>query len=286
MKSPLSELFGTDIRQQNMAILHSREVVQKIVLNGLSRGFFFKKAAFQGGTALRMLYSLGRYSEDLDFVLFEKDPDFRLDRYITFCVDELRSYGLTVRSKVREGKGGSISTGTIGCRTQEVMLEIGFPDDLLNGIHPESVLKVKIDVDTYPPAGARYDRRVMSDPLNYYLCVLDLPTLFAGKISAVLCRGWKNRVKGRDLFDFEWYVGRDVPVNLAYLKSLLVRGGAMSGDEGLDIGKLKLMLGSRFESIDYRSAADDVSRFVAEESELERWGPDHFAALSENLRAG
>jgi predicted nucleotidyltransferase component of viral defense system len=282
----LSEIFkpkeGMTYQQ---ATLYSREVLQKIILNGLSRGNFFKKAAFHGGTALRILHSLDRYSEDLDFSLFQKDLDFKLERYLSYAESEIGSYGLNVTTKIREPGEGNIRTGNLGCNTREIVMEVGFPEEIIKQIHSGLVTKVKIDVNIDPPEGAHYVKYSMKDPLNYYLCALDLPSLFAGKTAAVLCRGWNNRTKGRDLYDFLWYIQNNTPLNMEYLKSNLVRQNAIGEDENLDISTLREMLRARFESIDYRSAMDDISRFVLDDRIKDDWAPKVFIEASEKLRS-
>ena len=186
MKNVLNEIFNANGVERDEAPLFARQILQKIILNGLSRGGFFKRAAFHGGTALRILYGLERYSEDLDFSLFEPDPDFKLSRYLSYAETEVRSYGLSVAIKVRDGTIGNIKTGDVSCNLREIILEVSFPNELVETLHRDAVVRVKIDVNTEPPKGARYDKFAMNDPLNYYLCALNKPSMFAGKIGAVI----------------------------------------------------------------------------------------------------
>lgn len=283
MRNLLSDIIDRSGVARDEIQLFSRQVLQKIVLNGLSRGQFFKRAAFHGGTALRILHSLDRYSEDLDFVLFDRDPGFSLERYMGYVESEIRSYGLSVSSKVRDSRTTATSSGDVRCRTRGMILEIGFPEGLVESINPDAVMRVKIDVDTDPPSGAGYQKYSMTDPLNYYLCALDLPSLFAGKVSAVLTRRWGMREKGRDFYDFLWYIDRSVPVNMSYLRSNLERAGAIGQDDRFDLEVLKGMLRERFSSVDYASAMSDVGQFVIGRRPPSDWCPELFIRASESL---
>lgn len=277
-------MFDASGVRGRMAPLFAKEVLQKIILNGLSRGQFFKKAAFHGGTALRILHGLGRYSEDLDFTLFERDPDFKLNRYMTYIESEIQSYGLTVSTKVREGTVGNIRTGDVRCNQREIVMNIGFPEGLVRRLHRDAVVKVKIDVNTEPPEGARYEKFAMNDPLNYYLCALDLPSMFAGKIGAVIARQWGNRIKGRDLYDYLWYLDNGIGINMEYMKSNLVRQEIIGIDDEFNLDVLRRILCDRFDKIDYGSAMADVWEFVVDEVPPENWNADLFKATLDRLK--
>lgn len=284
MKNVLNEIFKANGIERDEAPLFARELLQKIILNGLSRGQFFKKAAFHGGTALRILYGIGRYSEDLDFSLFEPDPDFKLSRYLSYAENEVCSYGLTVTTKVRDVTVGSIRTGDMRCNMREILFNIGFPNNLVESMHPDAVVRVKIDVNTEPPEGARYDKFSMNDPLNYYLCALDRESMFAGKIGAVIARRWGHRVKGRDLFDYLWYLDNGTEINMEYMRSNLVNQQIIQPDDEFNLDVLKSILSDRFDAIDYRSAMEDVRGFVIGQRAPEDWNPDLFKATLGSLK--
>ena len=284
MKNVLNEIFKANGIERDEAPLFARELLQKIILNGLSRGQFFKKAAFHGGTALRILYGIGRYSEDLDFSLFEPDPDFKLSRYLSYAENEVCSYGLTVTTKVRDVTVGSIRTGDMRCNMREILFNIGFPNNLVESMHPDAVVRVKIDVNTEPPEGARYDKFSMNDPLNYYLCALDRESMFAGKIGAVFARRWGHRVKGRDLFDYLWYLDNGTEINMEYMRSNLVNQQIIQPDDEFNLDVLKSILSDRFDAIDYRSAMEDVRGFVIGQRAPEDWNPDLFKATLGSLK--
>ena len=283
LKNVLSELIGTDYKTEEMFRLGAREVLQNVVLNGLSRGNFFKHAAFQGGTALRIIYSLERFSEDLDFVLFEKEDDFKLERYVHYVESEISSYGLQVNTKFRDNAATGTSSGEVRCNMKEVVMVIGFPEGLVRGIHRDELLRIKIDVDTNPPAGANYQKISRPLPINHYLCVLDKPSLFAGKISAVIGRGWKKRVKGRDFYDYLWYVKEKVPVNMAYLKNNLEREGIIDKGVDFDLDVLKELLTARFKSIDYDSAIKDIKSYLLDNTSIPDWNSELFLNTLDKL---
>ena len=275
MKNLLSSIFDANGVEESEAYSFARETMQKIILNGLSRGQFFKKAAFHGGTALRILHGINRYSEDLDFTLFEKDPDFKLERYLTYAESEIRSYGVTVSTKVRDKVVGNIRTGDVKANYREMAFEIGFPNGLVESLHRDEVIRVKIDVNTDPPKGAGYDKLAMTEPLNYYLCAMDLPSMFAGKIGAILGRRWVNRVKGRDLYDYLWYVEKEVPINMEYLRSNLVAQEIIQQEDEFTIKTLRQLLSDKFETIKYASALEDVKEYLLERAPV-GWCPETF----------
>ncbi|MBP5394497.1 MAG: nucleotidyl transferase AbiEii/AbiGii toxin family protein [Candidatus Methanomethylophilaceae archaeon] len=284
MKNLLNEIFKANGIERDEAPLFARELLQKIILNGLSRGQFFKRAAFHGGTALRILYDIGRYSEDLDFSLFEPDPDFNLSRYLSYAENEVRSYGLTVTTKVRDVTAGNIRTEDMRCNMREILFNVGFPEDLVESMHRDAVVKVKIDVNTEPPEGARYDKFAMNDPLNYYLCALDRESMFAGKIGAVIARKWGHRVKGRDLFDYLWYLDNEIGINMEYMRSNLVNQQIIRPDDEFNLDVLRSILRERFDAIDYRSAMDDVKGFVIGQRAPDNWNSDLFKATLGRLK--
>ena len=284
MKNVLDEIFKANGVERDEAPLFAREILQKIILNGLSRGQFFKKAAFHGGTALRILYGIGRYSEDLDFSLFEPNPDFNLRRYLRYAEDEIGSYGLTVTTKVRDVVVGNIRTGDMRCNMREILFNVGFPNDLVESMHRDAVVRVKIDVNTAPLKGARYDKFAMNDPLNYYLCALDRESMFAGKIGAVIARKWGHRVKGRDLFDYLWYLDNEVGINMEYMRSNLVNQEIIGPDDEFNLDVLKSILSDRFDAIDYRSAMEDVRGFVIGQRAPDDWNSDLFKATLGKLK--
>lgn len=263
----------------------AKEVIQEVVLCGLSRGGFFDRAAFYGGTALRIFYGLDRFSEDLDFSLFDPDADFDLSRYFEAVELEARSFGLNIAIAMREKRRASdIQSAFLKGNTREHLLYFYPEEGTLAGIPSDEKLKIKFEVDANPPAKARFRRTFRLAPSPYEICLYDEPSLFAGKIHAVLCRSWKNRVKGRDLYDYLFYLGRGASVNMEHLEARLVQTGFLEERERLDIAKVRKLLGERFSHIDFRDARRDVEPFVADHRPLDLWSRDFFIAVTEGLK--
>jgi len=260
------------------------EIVQEVALLGLSRSDFFSHGAFYGGTALRIFYGLPRFSEDLDFSLDKPDSEFDLSEYLSSVEKELEAYdfSMTVKQK-RKTKESAIQSAFIKGNTLQNILEISTNDEILNRIHPDAVLKIKFEVDTNPPGGAAFQIINALSPTPYRVRLYDMESLFAGKIHAVLCRDYKHRVKGRDFYDYVWYLQRGVGVNLYHLQKRMEQSGNWNLQEELTLTKLKSLLIKRFEIVDYDDAIRDVSKFLLREdrSNLSLWNKDFFTDITE-----
>ena len=262
-----------------------KEVVQEIVLCGLSRGGFFNRAAFYGGTALRIFYGLDRFSEDLDFSLTEPDSSFDLQTYIPFIENEVNSYGLNFQVETHEKRSDSvIQSAFLKGNTKEHIFLFFADEKSAAAAHKDELIRIKFEVDTNPPQFAGYDLKYRLLPIPYAVQLYDLPSLFAGKIHAVLCRAWQSRVKGRDLYDYVFYLSRNIPVNLRHLDSRLHQTGFLDEAETLDITKLKILLRKRFESIDYEQAKQDVLPFIARPEKISLWSSTFFQSITENMQ--
>ena len=261
-----------------------KEVVQEVALCGLSRAGFFKSAAFYGGTALRIFYGLDRFSEDLDFSLIAPDPSFDLKAYFPILESEIRATGLNfaVEEKVKSAES-NIRSAFLKGNTKEHILSF-FRGQDSSALHPGEIIRIKFEVDIDPPAHAAFETKYRLLPSPYEVRLYDLPSLFAGKIHAVLCRAWKNRVKGRDLYDYVFYLAKGAAVNLAHLKARLVDSGFIGEDFQLDQDSLIGLLNERFASIDYEQAKQDVLPFIKDKSKLNLWGSVFFADISKGLR--
>ena len=261
-----------------------KEVVQEVALCGLSRAGFFKSAAFYGGTALRIFYGLDRISEDLDFSLIAPDPSFGLKAYFPILESEIRATGLnfTVEEKVKSAES-NIRSAFLKGNTKEHILSF-FRGQDSSALHPGEIIRIKFEVDIDPPAHAAFETKYRLLPSPYEVRLYDLPSLFAGKIHAVLCRAWKNRVKGRDLYDYVFYLAKGAAVNLAHLKARLVDSGFVGEDFQLDQDSLIGLLNERFASIDYEQAKQDVLPFIKDKSKLNLWSAAFFTDISKGLR--
>ena len=261
-----------------------KEVVQEVALCGLSRAGFFKSTAFYGGTALRIFYGLDRFSEDLDFSLTAPDPAFDLKVYFPILESEVHATGLnfTVEEKVKSAES-NIRSAFLKGNTKEHILNF-FQGQDSSALHPREIIRIKFEVDIDPPAFATFETKYRLLPSPYEVRLYDLPSLFAGKIHAVLCRAWKNRVKGRDLYDYVFYLAKGAPVNLAHLKARLVDSGFIGEDFQLDRESLIGLLNERFAEIDYEQAKQDVLPFIKDKSKLNLWSAAFFSDITKNLQ--
>ena len=260
-----------------------KEILQEIVLCGLSRAGFFKHAAFYGGTALRIFYGLDRFSEDLDFSLMVPES-FDLGEYLPSVEKEIRSYGLNFKAEEREKTVDSaVQSAFFFFFTKEHILLFYADDRLARSITPGELIKIKFEIDTNPPPFAGFDHKYRLLPSPYEICLYDLPSLFAGKTHAVLCRAWRNRIKGRDLYDYVFYRSMNTPINLKHLEARLRQSGFAETEEPLSTDRLKDLLRARFATIDYEQAKQDVLPFIKDPNKLAVWSRDFFDQITENL---
>ncbi len=263
-----------------------KEIMQEIVLCGLSRAGFFDKAVFYGGTALRIFYGLDRFSEDLDFSLRTQDPSFNLEKFFPILEREVNSLGLNVKIENKEKTFDSaIKSAFLKGNTKEHLLMFYSDNSLVKGINPEEVIKIKFEIDTNPPPFATFETMYRLQPSPYEISLYDLPSLFAGKISAVLCRAWKNRIKGRDLYDYIFYLQKNAAFNLKHLQARLVQAGFIEDGQTITLDDVKALLNKRFDSIDYEDAKKDVIPFIKDPLALNVWSKDFFKAITQNLKA-
>lgn len=265
-----------------------REVVQELILSSLSKIGFFSEAALYGGTSLRLFYGLDRFSEDLDFSLIGSKIDFDLNKYIPSLQNELDKYGLNL-TVVKKEKSASTDVASLFIEANLRRLIYLIYDVDVSVINHNENLKIKIDVDTNPPLGATYEVKEPLTPFLYpYSALLfDFPSLLAGKISALLSRGWKDRVKGRDFYDYIFLLRIDHKVNLFHLENRLIKSNYISFDKPLDLFALKGLLTKRFNEVNFRSAYDDVFPFLINpNSSLETiFNKDYFISASSALTA-
>ena len=261
-----------------------KEVVQEIILCGLSRAGFFHSAAFYGGTALRIFHGLDRFSEDLDFSLMNPDPDFRLDAFLPMLEKELDSYGFRFHAETKVKSADSdIQSAFVKGNTREHILICYADERLSRTVGGEELIKVKFEADTTPPPYATFEKKYRLLPIPYDITLYDMPSLFAGKLHAVICRGWKNRIKGRDLYDYIFYLSGKTPVNLKHLNARLVDSGYEGAREDLTISEIRQILCRRFESIDFDQAKNDVMPFIRNPASLDIWSREFFMSITEQL---
>ncbi len=257
----------------------TKEIMQEIALYALWRADFFKVAAFQGGTSLRILYGLPRFSEDLDFVLMQPDPNFQWSQYLVQLQSCFEEYGLQSEALPKERMDQRIRRAVIKDRSVVNQLELSF----YRG-HESQKMHIKLEIDVEPPAGSGYEYAYLDFPTDHEVCHQDLGSNFALKIHALLCRGF---LKGRDWYDFNWYIKRGVTPNLPHLKNALVQYGPWQGQQNVlvDMNWLKTALREKIDSVDWRAAAGDVERFLkpAEVKGLELWNGHFFSSKLEQI---
>ena len=262
-----------------------KEIMQEIVLCGLSRAGFFKEAAFYGGTALRIFYGLDRFSEDLDFSLEQINLDFDLCSYFPVLEKEVKTFGLNVEIQEKEKtKDSNIRSAFLKGNTKEHLLLFYADERLVGTVDKNEVVKIKFEVDTNPPAFATYEHKYRLLPVPYEIRLYDMPSLFAGKIHAVICRGWQSRIKGRDLYDYIFYLSKAVTVNQRHLRARLIDSGYISETQECTLEEIKTMLKNRFDSIDFLQARKDVEPFIRDTSVLDIWSSDFFKQITEGLK--
>lgn len=247
------------------------EVLQQVVLSGLYRGGFFSEAAFYGGTCLRIFHGLERFSEDMDFTLLRKDPSFSMEKYFPAIIDECRLLGREVEITLKDKHSfGQVESAFLKDNTNVY--------DLL--FRTEKSIKVKIEVDTQPPLQFGTEERLLLQPFSFMTRCLTLPNLFAGKMHALVFRTWKNRVKGRDWYDFEWYVRNSVPLNFQHLQ---VRIREFNGRE-LDRKQFAELLKEKLASADMAQVRNDVRPFLKNAHDIDIWSNDYFLQLADMIQ--
>ena len=247
------------------------EVMQEIALAGLYRGGFFDKAAFYGGTCLRVFHGLPRFSEDMDFSLTEKNVEFDIENYFPAVIEEFKASGREVLITKKEKKVQTkVESAFLNDNTE--MYDLSFKT--------EKEIKIKIEVDTDPPLGFLTEQKLSLMPFSFMTRCFTLSDLYAGKMHALIFRNYKSRVKGRDWYDFEWYVRHDIPLNFPHFQ---IRAKEFNG---LDIDKEEFikMLKEKIGTTDINMVKRDVMPFIQNPAELDIWSNDYFLQLADRIK--
>lgn len=261
-----------------------REIMQEVALAGLSRTDFFEKAAFYGGTAVRLFYGLDRFSEDLDFSLLESNPDFSLEPYFGAILAEFKSIGMQVSIREKEKKEKTnIDSAFLKSETEwkELILE-----DIVKQAGIKSTnrtMKIKIEVDRRPPLGFSTEMKLLTRPFSFYVKCFDKPSLFAGKMHVLLFRKWKNRVKERDWYDLEWYIKKGIPLDLHHFALRAKDTGDWTKEE-LTQNDVFELLREKFKAVSFDNIKEDILPFIKDDKTLEIWGEQYFNDLLEKLK--
>ncbi|MCU0663278.1 MAG: nucleotidyl transferase AbiEii/AbiGii toxin family protein [Myxococcota bacterium] len=273
-----------DCRSADGYINALREILQEVALLGLWRGKFFEKAAFYGGTALRVLYGLNRFSEDMDFSLLRPQKNFDISAYSGFVEDELQAFGFNaVMERKRKTAHSNVESAFLKANTKEHLLIVQTNDAIANAIPNNRTLRIKIEIDTDPPPSFSTETKFLLNPIPFSVRAFSPASLFAGKMHAVLCRSWKNRVKGRDWYDLVWYVGRNIKLDIQHLEARMRQSGHYAQAEPLTAPKLQILLREKIASLDVKAAASDVKRFLGEPFHTNVWSRDFFEAVVQKI---
>lgn len=265
MLSKYSIISNTDRRNA----MH--EIMQHITLAGLYRGGFFNKAAFYGGTCLRIFHRLDRFSEDMDFSLIEPDEAFQLETYFPAIIEEFHTLGREVILTKKEKRNlGRVESAFLNDSTEVYNLEF----------QTEKTLKIKIEVDTKPPMKFQTEQKLLLQPFSFMTRCFTLPDLFAGKMHALVFRSWKNRVKGRDWYDFEWYVRNGIILDFNHLQERMREFNGLELDEA----GFMILLKERLASTDIKTVKRDVEPFMKDVDALNIWSNDYFLQLADHIR--
>ena len=271
-----NEIYDNMLSAYDMATEQQRrnaifEVNQQVILAGLYNGGFFDVAAFYGGTCLRIFHGLQRFSEDMDFSLLTPDEKFDFTKFFQPIIDEFAIVGREVEIKKKDKKGfGKVESAFLKDNTD--VYDVSFQTD--------KSIKIKIEVDTQPPLNFSTEQKLLLQPHSFMTRCFTLPDLFAGKMHALVYRGWKNRVKGRDWYDFEWYVRHNVPLDFAHLAERVRQFN------NAEIGQAEFMvqLKNRLASANIHQVKSDVLPFVRNPKELDIWSNDYFVQLADMMK--
>jgi len=262
-----------------------REIMQEIALAGLHRAGFFEKAAFHGGTALRIFYGLDRFSEDLDFSLLEVNPNFSLNKYLDAVIAEFESLGMqvSIREKQKTSQA-NIESAFLKSETiwKELILEGIIPQ---NGLDQKANILIKLEVDRNPPLGFETEERLLLKPFSFYVKCFTISDLFAGKMHALLFRKWGTNVKGRDWYDTEWYIKKGVSLNLNHFLLRAIDSGDWK-QESITEQEFRELLSARIGTVDMDRVKADIRRFIPDQKVLEIWSAKYFHDLSKHLKIG
>jgi hypothetical protein len=261
-----------------------QEILQEIALLGLWRSKFFEHGAFYGGTALRILYGLDRFSEDLDFSLLRSNKNFQLSKYLVALEKELSAFGFQVTVEQKNKSWSSaVQSAFLKTETAGALLVITSDEGISQGIPAGKLLKIKLELDTEPPPEFNTEIKYLLRPISFGVRTYTLPDLFAGKLHAILCRQWKNRVKGRDWYDLVWYVANYPQLHLAHLEERMRQSGHWQQKGTLGKGELADLLSDTIGTLDVEQAKKDVLPFIKDTGALDVWSREFFQDICSRI---
>lgn len=247
-----------------------KEITQEVALYSLYKAGFFQNAYFLGGTSLRILHGLDRFSEDLDFSLWKEDHEFSLDDYLDKAMVYMNAYGYDLSFDKKDLSDKAVQSRFIKDDSIKNVLTFQHIKDT------RSKIKIKIEIDTNPSVGADRTVEYVDFPLDFPVSAYDLKSCMSGKIHALLCRPY---VKGRDWYDLLWYISESVSPNLVFLKNALFQMGPWKGIEiELNEKFIKSELQKKIQGLDWNDIKFDVRKFLKPEKAetLELWSTEFF----------
>jgi predicted nucleotidyltransferase component of viral defense system len=269
--------YGTDSAETALKAI--REITQELILFALSTSDFFSHAAFQGGTCLRIVHGLNRFSEDMDFTLKTRDPTFSWQQYLALIGTTLEQYGYSVELQDESRVDDTVKKAFIKDDSIGKVLRLAYA----NRQGTQQKIRIKLEIDTNPPGGGEFETAFIGFPAPSSITTETLPTLFAGKSHALLCRTYE---KGRDWYDFLWYMGNKTSLNYPHLCAALNQVGPWAGNDIIvDRDWYITEMKKRIEEMDWARAKDDVSPFISRQEQgiLNTWSADLFLSALARL---
>jgi len=245
------------------------EVMQQITLAGLYRGGFFEHAAFYGGTCLRIFHKLDRFSEDVDFSLLQPNREFKLEDYFQPIINEFSALGRDVVINKKEKKNES-NVESAFLKDDTAIYNLQF--------RTQRSVKIKIELDINPPLGFSTESKLLLLPYSFMTRCYTLPSLYAGKMHALLFRKWNNRVKGRDWYDFEWYVKNNISLDFTHLCQRIEQFESLNMEQ-MTHESFKKLLKEKIANTNIENVKADVKPFLKVQEQLEIWSTDYFTQL-------
>jgi len=262
-----------------------REILQECALLGLWRAKFFEHAAFYGGSALRIVHGLDRFSEDLDFTLLKTNNDFDLGRFTTSLQQELRTLGFDVQIDLRrKAVLPPVQSAFLKANTRALLVVIRMRSEMVAHIPTNQTLKIKLEIDSDPPLGFATEPGYLLLPIPFAVRICTLPDLFAGKMHAVLFRRWINRVKGRDWYDFVWFVGHHPELHLSHLEQRMRQTKHWAGETPLSQESFLKLLGGAIDRLDVDQARREVKPFLKNLETVHIWSREFFHEIGNRIR--
>ncbi|MFC1850920.1 nucleotidyl transferase AbiEii/AbiGii toxin family protein [candidate division CSSED10-310 bacterium] len=284
----MNEAILTMLKQYNCKSVDDyvsalREILQSLALLGLWRTKFFEHAAVYGGSALRILYGLDRFSEDLDFSLLKPTPGFAISNYFDGLQAEIESFGFRVQLEHKK-RSRTIESAFLKTNTLEQLISIQVDSSITKNIPRGKILKIRLEIDIDPPGNFKTESKYLLQPVPFSIKTYVLPDLFAGKMHALLCRQWKTRVKGRDWFDLVWYISNHPQLHLVHLEQRMKQTGHLASDEFLTITLFFDRLVNTIETVDLEKAKRDIAPFIRDPASLQLWSKAFFKDIVSKIQ--